>query len=215
MFGMGRCRFALVTSFTLTAASYAELGSAIPLNGGARTYLNHTFGPIFGFLFSWTAITVLKPSGHSLVCLIFAEHINRALFHILIPNGTPSGFTNKLTAMICLWSIISVQSTGSQWATTLNNIVTFLKVTTLLAIAVVGLAVLGSLRLFTADLVALGRGSPNFKHNPFDGSNDDIGSYAVALYAGLWAYIGSPMTTSYDGFRLGQCRIPVSYRDFS
>jgi len=178
----------------------------MPLNGGARTYLNHTFGRIFGFLFSWTAITVLKPSGHGLVCLIFAEHINRAFFHFFT-NAAPSSFANRLTAMICLWSIISVQSGGSRRATMLNNVVTFLKVTTLVAIATIGLVVLGSIRLFTADVVALGRGSVNFKHNPFDGSNTEIGAYAIALYAGLWAYTGSPMTKLYDGFRLGQCII--------
>lgn len=46
---------------------------------------------------------------------------------------------------------------------------------------------------FIADMVALGRGSTTFKHNPFDGSSTDISNYALAFYAGLWAYTGSPM----------------------
>ena len=43
------------------AASFAELGSAIPLNGGAQAYLNYAYGPLVSYLFAWTAIAALKP----------------------------------------------------------------------------------------------------------------------------------------------------------
>ena len=134
MFGLDWRWCAAFKSF-LRVASYAELGSAIPINGGARAYLDHIFGPIFGFLFSWTAITVLKPSGHGLICLIFAEHINRAIFC--------DESSNKLVALLCLWSIIAIQSAGSRWATELNNVFTFAKVATLIGIAVTGMTLLG------------------------------------------------------------------------
>jgi len=133
---------ALSVPQSLMAASYAELGSAIPFNGGARAYLNHTFGPIFGFLFSWTSVTVLKPAGLGLICLIFADHINRVLLQVLRPNGISSVLANKLVAMACLWSIITVQSIDSRWATMLNNVFTVVKVTTLMAIALIGMIVL-------------------------------------------------------------------------
>ena len=42
------------------ALSYAELGSEIPLSGGEHAYLNHAYGSLLGFLYSWTAITCLK-----------------------------------------------------------------------------------------------------------------------------------------------------------
>jgi hypothetical protein len=43
------------------ASSFAELGSAIPLNGGAQAYLSYSYGPLVSFLFAWTAIIALKP----------------------------------------------------------------------------------------------------------------------------------------------------------
>jgi amino acid transporter len=43
------------------ASSFAELGSAIPLNGGAQAYLAYSYGPLVSYLFAWTAICALKP----------------------------------------------------------------------------------------------------------------------------------------------------------
>jgi hypothetical protein len=43
------------------ASSFAELGCAIPLNGGAQAYLNHAFNPLISYLFAWTAISVRLP----------------------------------------------------------------------------------------------------------------------------------------------------------
>lgn len=42
------------------ALSYAELGAEIPLSGGEYAYLQHAYGDLPAFLFSWTAIVVLK-----------------------------------------------------------------------------------------------------------------------------------------------------------
>jgi len=40
---------------------YAELGSAMPSSGGGEhAYLNHAFGSLPAFLFSWTSIALLK-----------------------------------------------------------------------------------------------------------------------------------------------------------
>lgn len=43
------------------ASSFAELGSAIPQNGGAQAYLAYAYGPLVSYLFAWTAIIALKP----------------------------------------------------------------------------------------------------------------------------------------------------------
>ncbi len=43
------------------ASSFAELGSAIPQNGGAQAYLSYAYGPLASYLFAWTAIIALKP----------------------------------------------------------------------------------------------------------------------------------------------------------
>lgn len=43
------------------ASSFAELGSAIPQNGGAQAYLAYAYGPLVSYLFAWTAIIALTP----------------------------------------------------------------------------------------------------------------------------------------------------------
>src|SRR5215475_14442916 len=46
---------------TMTGAlSYAELGAAIPEAGGEYAYLREAYGPVWGFLYSWTQMWVAK-----------------------------------------------------------------------------------------------------------------------------------------------------------
>jgi len=53
------------------ASSFAELGSAIPLNGGAQAYLAYAYTPLVSYLYAWTAISALKPGGNAIIALIF------------------------------------------------------------------------------------------------------------------------------------------------
>lgn len=167
----------------LISASYAELGSAIPLNGGAYAYLNHTFGPLAAFLFSWTAITALKPGGAAIIAIVFAEYIDRVLFLRLQPNDTTPVWADKLVALLCIWLIAGLNSLGSRWGTIVNNVFTLLKVAALAAVAIIGIVVL-----------AIGHGAGNFSRNWFAGTSTNLGNYAMALYSGLWAYDGSSLS---------------------
>ena len=42
------------------ALSYAELAAAIPEAGGEYAYLREAYGPLWGFLYSWTQMWVAK-----------------------------------------------------------------------------------------------------------------------------------------------------------
>src|SRR5438132_7383862 len=42
------------------ALSYAELAAAIPEAGGEYAYLREAYGPVWGFLYSWTQMWVAK-----------------------------------------------------------------------------------------------------------------------------------------------------------
>jgi amino acid transporter len=71
------------------ASSFAELGSAIPLNGGAQAYLAYAvseslnllhsrliscarqYSPFVSYLFCWTAVSALKPGSCAIIALIF------------------------------------------------------------------------------------------------------------------------------------------------
>ena len=62
------------------ALSYAELGTMIPLSGAEYAYLLHAFGPLPAFLFSWTAVIVLKPSLVAIICLTFGAYVIEPIF---------------------------------------------------------------------------------------------------------------------------------------
>ena len=156
------------------AASYAELGSAIPLNGGAYAYLSHAFNPTIGYLFSWTAITALRPGSAAIIALVFGNYVNRTLF-----AGTAGPWADRIVGILCLCIVASLHSLGPRWGTATNTIFTAIKILSLVAITVLGLVTIG-----------LGKGAGNFQMSPFEGASTNLGEYAVALYSGLWAYDG-------------------------
>lgn len=57
------------------ASSFAELGSAIPQNGGAQAYLSYAYGPLISYLFAWTAIIALKPGMFILITSDYIIHV--------------------------------------------------------------------------------------------------------------------------------------------
>ena len=54
---------------------YAELGTAIKSSGGEKTYLSRAFGPLAGFLYSWTAILIVKPASLAGVSMAFSAYV--------------------------------------------------------------------------------------------------------------------------------------------
>jgi len=68
------------------ASSFAELGSAIPQNGGAQAYLSYAYGPLVSYLFAWTAIIALKPGPP----IPFAAYLCSPQLKSLIQEEMPS-----------------------------------------------------------------------------------------------------------------------------
>ncbi|KAJ3909325.1 amino acid permease-domain-containing protein [Lentinula edodes] len=93
------------------ASSFAELGSAIPQNGGAQAYLAYAYCPLLAYLFAWTAIIALRPGGNAVISLIFAEYLNRIFWHSTRDNISPDGipaWAIKLTACIAVSLVIAL-----------------------------------------------------------------------------------------------------------
>ncbi|KAJ8100787.1 amino acid permease-domain-containing protein [Lipomyces tetrasporus] len=172
------------------AASYAELGTAIPLNGGAQAYLHHIFGPLPAFLFAWTAVTVLKPGSMAIIAIVFAEYIGRLIFSHGAPATTADSASaqedeyspvwfNKTVAVAGVLLVTILNAISTKLGTRTGDIFLFLKISSLVAITVIGLIVL-----------VFHKGAGNFSDGWFAGSSSSLGSYAIALYAGLWAFDG-------------------------
>ena len=95
-------------------------------------------------MFSWTTITATKSVSSAILAIICGEYINRVIFWSLQPNETTPFWANKLVALMCIWIVIAQNAIGSRWVTAVNNVFAITKVATLVAVAIVGIVVLGS-----------------------------------------------------------------------
>lgn len=166
------------------AASYAELGGAIPLNGGAQIYLSKIFGEWAGFLFTWCAVTVLKPGSAAIIAIIFGEYIVRAIIGANALDASP--WINKGVALLGLILVTGLNCISTRLGTRSADLFMFLKFVGLLAITILGIIVASTGWAFDKEAL-----SSAWRHtNWFQGTSASSSQWAVALYAGLWAYDG-------------------------
>lgn len=172
------------------AASYAELGGAIPLNGGSQVYLAKIFHELFGFLFMWVAVLVLKPGSAAIISIIMGEYVVRAAIGAEAETINP--WYNKVVGLTGLLLVTFINCVSTKLGTRLNDVLMFMKFIALLGVTITGVVV--AITGYTYS------GQPNEdwkKHDWFEGTKMDASAWAVALYAGLWAYdgwdnVGSP-----------------------
>ncbi|KAI0045257.1 hypothetical protein FA95DRAFT_1607876 [Auriscalpium vulgare] len=164
------------------ASSFAELGAALPLNGGAQAYLGYTFGPMASYLYTWTSMLVLSPSSKAVTSLIFGEYFNRALWNATRSEDAPADIPSwaiQATALAAIAGVtllcVLTQSLGRRAAV----IFTSAKIFALVAVTLCGLY-----------QILRGRASSALRKDLFTGSSHSPSSYALALYSGLWAFDG-------------------------
>ena len=165
------------------AASYAELGGAIPLNGGAQIYLSKIFGEWAGFLFTWCAVFVLKPGSAAIIAIIGGEYVVRAAVGPDADNA--SAWINKGMALAGMTLVVLFNCISTKLATRMGDIFMFFKFLALFGITITGIVVAAT--GFTW------QGEPNTDWKTtgwFNGTSTDPSNWAVALYAGLWAFDG-------------------------
>lgn len=165
------------------AASYAELGGVIPLNGGAQAYLRYCYGESLSFVFAFCAVAILKPGSNAIIAIIFGEYFMR----VVAPH-TESAWANKAMAIAGLLIVTAANALSTRLTTRIGDVLMFVKVGSLIAVTIVGIIVA------TTGLNADGKGASRewkewdwFKVPEGKGN---LGELAVALYAGLWAYDG-------------------------
>src|ERR1700685_938278 len=56
------------------ALTYAELAAAMPGAGGEYVYLTEAYGPLWGFLYSWTQMWVAKSGSIATLATAFFEY---------------------------------------------------------------------------------------------------------------------------------------------
>src|ERR1700686_790521 len=95
------------------ALSYAELAAALPEAGGEYVYLREAYGPVWGFLYSWTQMWVAKSgsiaalaTGFFLYFGDFFPRLDEVFYTIRLPlgpNGGPFEFRySQLSAIVLI-----------------------------------------------------------------------------------------------------------------
>jgi amino acid transporter len=178
----------------------AELGTAIPGEGGIQPYLTHIYGEIFGFLAAWSWIVAVQPATLAILSIVFVESIYSALG---INEAAPP-FTHKIFSLLILVLITTANSISTKTSTRLGNFFVAVKLFTILLLIIAGLTVV-FVYVWTIGK-DLGGGDWHRRHwfraretlLP-DGSHIDwtkvsswelLGHYSAALYGALWAYCG-------------------------
>ncbi|KAL4914265.1 amidase signature domain-containing protein [Aspergillus aurantiobrunneus] len=173
------------------AASYAELGGAIPLNGGAQAYLSKIFGELAGFLFTWCAVLVLKPGSAAIISIIFGEYVVRAVLGAEVEQINP--WINKGVAFCGLFVVTCLNCLSTRLAARIGDLFMFFKFVALIGVTIIGIVVAAT------GLSSKGRANEEWKTSWFEGTNMDISGWAMALYAGLWAFDGWDNTNYVTG----------------
>lgn len=166
------------------AASYAELGGAIPLNGGPQVYLSKIYGEWAGFLFTWCAVVVLKPGSAAIIAIIFGEYFVRAIIGADAMDA--SVWINKAVAIAGLVLVTFLNCLSTKVGTRSTDVFVVLKFLALAGVTITGVIV--AITGWSYHDAPTGEWkSPGYWYH---GTKSDPSSWAVALYAGLWAYDG-------------------------
>ncbi|KAF3008492.1 hypothetical protein E8E13_005183 [Curvularia kusanoi] len=181
------------------AASFAELGAALPLNGGMQEYLRHVYGDTAAFLMAWIYIMAVKPSSMAIQSIVIAESVGS------VSSSEPlAGWLLKLIAAVAFVSMVLLNSINTRFTLRLSESFTVFKIST------VSLIVLGGLIAAIAHLInpnsLLSGSSDWYSKNWFEtrptvseghiinwdsiSTWERYGHYCAAIYGGLWAYDG-------------------------
>ncbi|UNI18729.1 hypothetical protein JDV02_004984 [Purpureocillium takamizusanense] len=167
------------------AASYAELGGAIPLNGGAQVYLAKTFGEMVGFLFTWVAVLVLKPGSGAIIAIIMGEYFVRAIIGAEAETINP--WVNKSVALVGLAVVTFLNCVSTRVGTRVNDLLMVLKFVALLGVTITGIVVaITGYSFKDGDQKGMSWKAEDW----FNDTSSDLSNWAVALYGGLWAFDG-------------------------
>ncbi|KAF2712853.1 amino acid transporter [Pleomassaria siparia CBS 279.74] len=181
------------------AASFAELGAALPLNGGMQEYLRHIYGDTMAFLMAWIYIMAVKPSSMAIQSIVIAESIGS----VSSPDPLAT-WKLKTIAVVAFVSMVLLNSINTKITIKLSESFTVVKIMTVSLIVTGGLiavlahlvdpnsSISGSRDWYSKDWF---QSRPSVSEGkPVDWNNisewERFGHYSAAIYAGLWAYDG-------------------------
>jgi amino acid transporter len=116
------------------ALCYAELASTYPRSGGEYVYLTRAFGPMTGFLFAWSQLSVTRSGSIAALAYIFGLRSAALLGY----TGSENHHVVFLLAGLSVLVLTIINILGVRMGTRTQHILTVAKVLGLLALIVVG-----------------------------------------------------------------------------
>lgn len=179
------------------ATSFAELGVAMPKNGGMQEYLRYIYGDLAASLMTWIWVITIKPASIAIVSMIFADYWTS----ILVPSttGEQSFWLVKLLAIITVGFVLLVNCVGAKSSSGLTSTLLYSKLSTVALILVIALSVVVVSYGNDGSETPLDWKSRDWfapRQKGQDGSSVDwttlstwglLGRLTTALYAALWA----------------------------
>jgi basic amino acid/polyamine antiporter, APA family len=132
------------------ALTYAELGAMFPKAGGQYHFLKEAYGPVWGFLFGWAAFTVINSGGIAALAVGFGEYLGsfvpffstgNVLWAVVLGGWTWSVSGGQVAGMLAILLLTAVNYIGLKEGTIVQNVVTIVKIGSIVGLAVVGLMV--------------------------------------------------------------------------
>lgn len=183
------------------ALTYAELGAMKPQAGGEYVYVRDAYGPLAGFLYSWTWFLIAKPASIATVTTglvriletfpVFSFFSHACFSHLFTLNY------GQLVAIGATVLVSWLNYVGVRRAGEFQFLFTLLKVAIILGIVAVGFS--------------YSRGTwANFA-TEFTGARGGVAGFFAALVAALWAYDGwNDLNMVAGEIRNPQRNIPLS-----
>jgi APA family basic amino acid/polyamine antiporter len=166
------------------ALSYSELAAAMPEAGGEYAYLREAYGPMWGFLYSWTQMWVAKSgsiatlaTGFFYYLTNFFPALDRVFYTLAVPLGPGGGPLQfrygQLFAMALILALAWLNYYGVKIGGEVQVVVTIVKVALIAFIIIAGLGFGPAHGPASAPVTAM-----------------STAGFFAALVAALWAYDG-------------------------
>jgi basic amino acid/polyamine antiporter, APA family len=188
------------------ALTYAELGAMKPQAGGEYVYVRDAYGPLAGFLYSWTWFLIAKPASIAtittgLVRILETFPVFSFFSHDFFTYaGISHPFTINYGQLVAIGATLLISwlnYIGVRRAGEFQFLFTLLKVAIILGIVAIGFSYSG--------------GTWSNFATEFTGAKGGVAGFFAALVAALWAYDGwNDLNMVAGEIRNPQRNIPLS-----
>jgi APA family basic amino acid/polyamine antiporter len=168
------------------ALTYGELGAMYPRAGGLYHYIREAYGPLWGFLYGWTAFLVIMSGGIAALGVAFGEYLGsflpffstgNVLLAVPLGSWTWKVSGGQMAAALAILALTAVNHLGLKEGAWVQNALTVIKI--------------GSIALFAAlGLLAPAKVVPDLYGPAAHVPGGLLAAFGISMIAALWTYDG-------------------------